>query len=466
MVPELCRLTIAEASRLLSRKELGVVELTRAFLEHIQSKNSHIDSYIRVTEERALEDAARADTEIAAGNYRGPLHGIPIALKDLFETADIPTTAHSRVLLNNIPKQDATCVDRLNQAGAVLLGKLATHEFAFGGPSFDLPFPPARNPWNTNHFTGGSSTGSGAAVAAGLCMGALGTDGGGSIRIPAAYCGITGIKPTYGRVSRAGVYALAHSTDHAGPLTWTAEDSALILEVISGQDSRDPTSVNLPVPAFSKLLQEDLKGVRIGVIRHFYEEDERADDDVISAMNSAISVFRSLGASVEDVQLPPLQDFQACCMVILLTEAYALHKPWLQNQPENYGRVMREKLILGGVISATDYYDALRMRVELLNSVITLHNQYDVLLTASTFSSAPKLQETKGYVIFSRPLLMTPFNVTGTPAISICNGFTERNLPLGMQIAGRPFDEATVLSVAHAYERATPWRNFRPTLTV
>ena len=198
--------------------------------------------------ERALADAARADREIAQGNYRGPLHGIPIALKDLYETAGIPTTGHSRVLLDNVPTQDATTVARLAQAGAVMLGKTNTHEFAFGGPSFDLPFPPARNPWNTDHFTGGSSTGAGAAVAAGLCMGALGTDGGGSIRIPAAMCGLAGIKPTYGRVSRAGVFALAHSTDHAGPLTWTAEDSALMLEVIAGPDPRDPTAANLPVP--------------------------------------------------------------------------------------------------------------------------------------------------------------------------------------------------------------------------
>ena len=459
-----CYLTIAEAARLLAKKELGAVELTKAFLDRIEAVDHRLNSFIRVTAERAMADAARADREIAEGAYRGPLHGIPIALKDLYDTAGIPTTAHSRVLLDNVPTQDATTVARLTEAGAVLLGKLATHEFAFGGPSFDLPFPPARNPWNTDHFTGGSSTGAGAAVAAGLCMGALGTDGGGSIRIPAAMCGLAGLKPTYGRVSRAGVYALAHATDHAGPLTWTAEDAALMLEVIAGPDPRDPTSADLPVPAYAADLGGDLGGIKIGLVRHFYEDDERASDEVISAMNAAVAVFAGLGATVEEIRLPALQDFQACCMVILLSEGYALHRPWLEERPHDYGRVMREKLILGGIIDAADYFEATRMRADLLTSVMKVHETFDLLVTASAYGGAPKLEATKGYVIFSRPMLMTPFNVTGTPAISIRNGFTGEGLPLGMQIAGRPFDEGTVLRAAHAYELATPWRHRRPNL--
>ena len=464
MTSELHHLTIAAAARRIAAGELSPMELTKTFLARIDAVDHKLNSYARVTADRALEDARRAEQEIAAGNYRGPLHGIPIALKDLYETKGIPTTGHSRILLDHVPTEDATSARKLAEAGAVLLGKLAMHEFAFGGPSYDLPFPPARNPWDTTRFTGGSSTGAGAAVAAGLCMGALGSDTGGSIRVPAAMCGLAGLKPTYGRVSRAGLFALAYSLDTAGPLTWTAEDNALMLQVIAGDDPRDPTAATQSVPDYGAALTEDLSGVHIGVVRHFYEEDERASDASIDAMDAAIVKFQELGARVDDVGLSSLHDYQACCMVILLAEGFAAHRTWLEERPGEYGQIMREKLIPGGIIDAADYLEATRFRRELVAEVLRAHERFDLLLTAATYGGAPLLEEVKGYAIFSRALLSTPFNVTGTPAIAVCCGFTDDGLPLSMQIAGRPFEEAAVLRAAHAYERATPWRDRRPAL--
>lgn len=464
MTETLCFLSLAEASARIAVGTLTSTALTEAFLDRIARLNTVVNAFVRITADRARADARRADQEIAAGRYRGPLHGIPLAIKDCIDTAGITTTGHSRVLIDNVPTHDATTVARLAAAGAVLLGKTAMHEFAFGGPSFDLPFPPACNPWNPKHFTGGSSTGSAAAVGGGLCMAALGTDSGGSIRIPAGYCGVVGLKPTYGRISRAGVFPLSYSQDHIGPLTWTVEDCAIVTQVIAGADPRDPTCVSLPVPDYRAALGTSLADVRVGLVRHFYEEDERASEEAIAAMNSAAAVLESLGATVREVRLSSLLDYQATCMVILLGEACEIHGPWMASRPQAYGKSFREKLLLGGVLSPADYVAATRRRAELIDEVLRAHEQHDVLLTATVYGGAPVLQETSAYVIFQRSLLSTPFNVSGTPAISLCNGFTRNGLPLGMQVAGRPFDEAMVLRVAHAYERATPWRARRPNL--
>src|SRR5271170_5209215 len=275
MVPDF--LTIAEAARLIETRELSPVELTQSRLDRIAKLDNQLHSFIRVLPDAALAAARAAESEIGAGRYKGPLHGIPIGLKDIYETAGVPTTGHSKVMQDHVPAADAFSVAKLRAAGAVVMGKLATHEFAFGGPSFDLPWPPARNPWDTARFTGGSSSGTGASVAAGLVLGGTGSDTGGSIRGPAAFCGLAGLKPSYGRISRAGILPLAFSLDHAGPLAWTAEDNAILLQAMAGHDPADPASANHPIPDYRKALSGDVKGLRIGLIRHFYTTDNEAN---------------------------------------------------------------------------------------------------------------------------------------------------------------------------------------------
>ena len=288
-------LTIAEAGALIGKRELSPVELTESRLSRIERLDGKLHSFIRVLREPALTAARAAEAEIMAGNRRGPLHGIPIGLKDIYETKGVPTTGHSKILIDHVPQQDATSVRRLTDAGAIVLGKLATHEFALGGPSFDLPWPPARNPWDTSRFTGGSSSGTGAAVAAGLVLGGTGSDTGGSIRGPAAFCGLAGLKPSYGRISRAGILPLAFSLDHAGPMAWTAEDCAIMLQAMAGHDARDPASADRPVPDYRAALSGDVKGLRIGLIRHFYENDNPADEATRQGIAAAVKVFEDLG---------------------------------------------------------------------------------------------------------------------------------------------------------------------------
>ena len=461
---DLCSLTIADAAPLLARRELSPVELTRAFLDRIAAVGPQVDAYVCVTAERALEDARRAEAEIAAGGYKGPLHGIPIALKDIYDTAGIATTCHSHLHVNRIPERDARAAALLREAGTVLLGKLATHEFAFGGPAWDLPFPPARNPWNREHFTGGSSSGSGAAVAAGLAMGTLGSDTAGSIRMPAFFCGITGLKPTYGRVSRRGVAPLAWSLDHCGPMTWTARDSALMLQAIAGHDPADPGSADRAVPDYDAALTGDVAGLRIGLIRHFYERDAEADGEVRAAMDAAAATFAGLGAQVEEVELSSLHDFHACCMVILLTEALAVHERDLRATPEKYGAIVRDRLMLASLLTGLDYVQALRLRRRLAAEVERALGRFDLLMTAGGYSGAPRLQQISKFYLLEKPLLTTPFDVTGSPTLAVCTGFTAAGLPVGMQLVGRAFDEATVLRAGDAYERATGWRRQRPAL--
>ena len=304
MTGDACFLSIAEAATLIERRALSPVELTRSFLARISAIDPLLNAYLLVTVDQAMEQARVAEAEIMAGRWRGPMHGIPYALKDIYCTKGIRTTSHSRTRADYVPDFDATTVTKLREAGAVLLGKLSTHEFAHGGPSFDLPWPPARNPWNRDYFTGGSSSGSGAAVAAGLAMAALGSDTGGSIRNPAALCGLIGLKPTYGLVSRQGLYTNSFSYDTAGPMTWTAEDCAIILGVISGHDPKDPASARRDVPDYRTGLHGGVKGLRIGLLRHLYETDVDSPDVAKTAMEAALAVFRRLGATIEDVQHP------------------------------------------------------------------------------------------------------------------------------------------------------------------
>ena len=323
-------LGIAEAAELIRAKKLSPVEYMKALLGQIERHDGKFNAFITVTPERALTAARAAEAEITAGKRRGPFHGMPYALNDIIDVEGIATTAHSKVMTGNAARRHAVVTERLETAGGVLLGKLSTHEFAIGGPSFDLPWPPARNPWNRDHFCGGSSSGSGAGLAAGFFPAALGTDTGGSIRNPASMCGIAGMKPTYGRVSRRGVAPLAYSLDHVGPMTRTVRDNALMLQVIAGHDPGDPGSADEPVPDYTSMLGHGVKGLRIGVIRHFYTTDVAGDPEQVEAIDAAVSLFAKAGAEISEITLPPLQDFSACGQIILAAEAYAVHEPRLK----------------------------------------------------------------------------------------------------------------------------------------
>jgi len=462
MVPDF--LTIAEAGALIGKRELSPVELTESRLARIERLDGKLHSFIRVLREPALAAARAAEAEIMAGNYRGPLHGIPIGLKDIYETEGVPTTGHSKVLIDHVPQQDATSVRRLTGAGAIVLGKLATHEFALGGPSFDLPWPPARNPWDTSRFTGGSSSGTGAAVAAGLVLGGTGSDTGGSIRGPAAFCGLAGLKPSYGRISRAGILPLAYSLDHAGPMAWTAEDCAIMLQAMAGHDPGDPASANRPVPDYRAALSGDVKALRIGLIRHFYEDDNSADEATRQGIAAAAKVFEDLGCSVRELRLSPLAEWAACGVMIMLSEAFAIHQATLRERFGDYGEMFRDRMALAALVSAGDYVQAVRRRRELAAEFAAAMADLDLAITAAAPGEAPAIDAVGKFSTFERPMLTMPFNVTGTPAMSVCCGYSEAGLPLAFQLAGKPFEEGTVLRAAHAYEKATSWRSVRPRL--
>ncbi|HJU15769.1 MAG TPA: amidase [Stellaceae bacterium] len=461
---ELHELTIAEMARLFERRRLSPVELSEALLARIEALDPQLNAFLLPTPEKAREEARAAEREIMAGRYRGPLHGVPFGLKDIYCTAGIRTTSHSRICEDYVPTEDATTVARLYQAGAVLLGKLATHEFAHGGPSFDLPWPPARNPWNREHFTGGSSSGAGAAVAAGLVPGALGSDTGGSIRGPAALCGIVGLKPTYGLVSRAGVYANSYTFDHAGPMTWTVEDCAILLQAIAGHDPKDPASAEREIPDYHAALTDDIRGLRIGILRHLYEEDLTVAPEVHEALEEAYAVFRSLGATLAEARIRPAADYYAVKITIAESEQYAIHEVELRTRPDAFGADFLGRALPAILYSSSDYVQAQRERRIMLAEMAPIYEKYDVLLAPTAPGPAPRLDSWRTIRFWQQASLTTPFNVTGGPALAQCMGFTKAGLPLSLQIVGRPFDEITVLRAAHAYEKATAWRQRRPAL--
>lgn len=458
-------LTISEAAPLLAAGELSPVTLTQAYLDRIAAVDGRLDSYVTLTAERALSQARAAAAEIAAGRYRGPLHGIPIALKDLYDTAGIRTTAMSRVTPDRIPDEDATTVARLDAAGAILLGKLAMHEFALGGPDFTSLFPPARNPWNTEHMPGGSSSGSGAAVAAGLCMGALGSDTGGSIRGPAALCGIAGIKPTFGRVSNYGVVPLSWSQDHCGPMTWTVADCAIMLQAIAGYDPKDPTTADVPVPDYLAALRAGVRGLTIGVPReYFYEAAPGVDPQVIAAAERGLETLSELGAEIRDVAIPHIRYAQTANQVIMMSEAYSYHEANLKTRRHDYGDLVRQRFLLGGLLTASDYNQALRMRRLIKDEMAAALQQSDVLVTPTYAAPAPKIEGYAGATTLTQPSFTGPFNLSGLPAVSTPSGLSDDGLPMGFQVVGRPFDEATALRVAYAYEQAARFIDRRPPL--
>ena len=459
---DLAWLGIAEAAELLRRRQLSPVELTEALLARIDRLERRYHAFINLQPEAALTAARAAEAEIAAGKWRGPFHGIPYGLKDIIDVAGLPTTAHSRLLIDNVAGSDAAVAARLEAAGGVLLGKLATHEFAIGGPSFDLPWPPARNPWNLDHFPGGSSSGSGVGLAAGFFPAALGTDTGGSIRNPASQCGITGMKPTYGRVSRRGVLPLAFSLDHVGPMTRGVRDNALMLQVIAGHDPLDPASAEEKVPDYAAAIGRGVKGLRLGVIRHFYAGDIEADPDMAAAIESAVRLLAKEGAEISEVRLPPLQDFNACGQVLMCAEAYAVHERWLKERPEAYGARGRERLLAGATLRAADYLQAARWRLLLRDAAAAAFRDIDLAITVSSHDPACRIDDDAALAATYTRQARMPFNVTGQPALVIPAGFAKSGLPLSLQLVGKPFDEATLYRAAAVYEAATGWAERHP----
>jgi aspartyl-tRNA(Asn)/glutamyl-tRNA(Gln) amidotransferase subunit A len=457
-------LTIAEAAKLIAAKKLSPVELAKTHLERIGRLDPQLNAFLMVTEERALADAKAAEGRQMSGALRSRLDGIPIAHKDIYNTAGIRTTAHSKLLKDNVPARDARTVAKWAEAGTVMLGKLSTHEFAFGGPSFDLPWPPARNPWNREHFTAGSSSGTGAAVAAGLIMGGTGSDTGGSIRGPSALCGIAGIKPTYGLCSRMGILPLAYSLDHAGPMAWTAEDCALLLQGMAGHDPEDPASVDRAVPDFTAEFGKGAKGLRIGVVRHFFETDNRASDATRAGIDGALDFFRKEGAEVRDITLSPMIEYFAVGWLIMVTEAFAVHGPWLRERFTDYSEMLRDRVALAAMLTGPDIVQATRRRRMLCREMAGAMADLDVIVMASAPAEAPRLDNVPKWSGIEKPSFTMPCNVTGFPAISICTGFGEGGLPVAMQLAGKPFTEPTLLRAAHAYETAMPWRAKRPAM--
>jgi len=459
----LCFLTISEAAELLRRQELSPVELTQAFLRRIDATDGQLHSFILVLEDQALAAARTAEAEILRGEYKGPFHGIPFALKDLYDTAGVRTTSGSKVDIDRVPTEDATTTARLKAAGSILLGKLAMHEFALGGPDFTTPFPPARNPWNQDHVTGGSSSGSGSAVASGQCMGALGSCTGGSIRGPASLCGIVGIKATYGRVSRFGVVTLSWSQDHCGPLTWTVEDSVHMLQAIAGHDPKDPTTSTAPVPNYSLALREDIKGLTIGVPRHFFfTPDQDVNSEVVATVEKALNVLEGLGANLEEVTIPSLEYVRAANTIIMLSDAYAFHERNLKTRPQDFGEMVRARFRIGGLFSAGDYIQAQRCRKLVKREFAEVLQRVDLLVTPTMTQPAPAFEGFDATSSVRGPSFTAPFNLTGLPAISVPCGFTAAGLPVGMQFAGKPFDEPGIFRAAYAYEQQARWFERRP----
>ena len=451
-------LTIREAGAALRDGTLSAVTLTESVLGRIEATEPALNAYITVTAERARADAVSAEAELRAGRDRGPLHGIPFALKDLYDTAGIRTTAGSSFLRERVPEEDALVVTKLTEAGMVLTGKLGLHEFAFGTSSLNPHHGDVHNPWDPGRIPGGSSGGSGAAIAAGSCLGTLGTDTGGSIRIPASLCGVVGLMPTYGRVSRRGVLPLCWTLDHVGPLAKTVEDAALILNAIAGHDPDDPGSADLPVDDYTSALGRDLQGIRVGVPRDPFWLD--CGDDVAAACETALETLRGLGATLSEVELP--LEASAGRLSIIWTEAAAYHHERLRDSPQGFGEDVRTALEGGHAIPATTYINDQRLRRKLIDEASAVLQQVDVLVSPTTPATAPPISVGDPRRRLAR--YTHHYDVTGIPAISLPCGFDAAGLPIGLMIGARHFDEVTMCRVAHAYEQATDWHKRRPAL--
>jgi aspartyl-tRNA(Asn)/glutamyl-tRNA(Gln) amidotransferase subunit A len=463
---DLAYLTVAEGSALLRTKKLSPVEWTKALLDRIAAIDSNYNAFLVVTADKALTQAKAAEAEIVKGQWRGPMHGVPYAAKDIFDIEGMATTCHSKIRQDHRATADAFVVKKLRDAGAVLLGKVALHEFATGGPAFDLPWPPARNPWNRDLHPGGSSSGSAAALAAGMAPAALGTDTGGSVRNPATCCGIVGMKPTYGAVSLSGVFPLTHSLDHVGPMTRTVEDNAILFHAIAGHDPNDPTSAKRDPGDCQKDLKTGLEGVRIGVIEHFYTEDAWADPDQVRAIGEAITTLHKLGACVKTIRLSPLPRWTECNRTIHTSEAYAIHEKDMQERPEDFSALTRNRILPGAFVSAAKYIRAQQLRAALCREFADTMRDLDAVITLSSLCMPCRIDDPAAVAKTYDQQARLVFNVTGTPAISVPTGFTKDGIPLAMQIAGRAWDEPMVYRVAQAFEAATGVADRRPPIKV
>lgn len=463
---DVSRLSIAEAAALIQARSVSPLELTQEFLRRIERLNPRINAYVEVTADRAREDARRATDEIASGTYRGPLHGVPIGLKDLYDTAGIRTAGGAKILANRVPQADATTTRKLREAGSVLLGKLNTHELAFGVTTDNPHFGATHNPWNLDMIPGGSSGGSGAAIVAGLAVATTGTDTGGSIRIPASLCGCVGLKPTYGRVSKAGVLPLSWVLDNAGPITRCVEDAALMLQVMAGYDPDDFSTVPVPVDDYLGSLREGVRGLRLGVPRGYFFE--RLDDDARAAVERALEVLRGLGADVREVESADFGPATPPVTGMIAAEVLELYRDEFTTRPQDFGADVRG-MLQQGAPDGLGVAAALRMTYELTQHLRRVLTEVDALVTPTTPVAATRIgQELVEYGGAQEPVLFAmvrntyPFNMTRLPALSVPCGFTRDNLPIGLQIAGRPFDEATVLRIGYAYERETEWHLRQP----
>ncbi|CAH0225872.1 amidase [Roseomonas sp. CECT 9278] len=458
-------MTLAEASAAIRRKRLSPVDYLDALRARFDALEPRLHTTVRPLWDEARAEAQKATRRIARSGPRSAIDGLPVGLKDIIDLAGHPTTCHSRHLLDNTKQADAAVVARLRAAGAVFPAKLATHEFAIGGPAFDLPFPPARNPWNTAHHPGGSSSGSGSSVGAGMLPAALGTDTGGSVRHPASHCGIVGMKPTYGLVSRRGVFPLAFTLDHVGPMTRDVASNAMLLNAMAGHDPADPGSAAVRAENYARALKKGLKGLTIGFVCHFHETDQPATAEVAAALDAAARLMARQGAKVKTVTLPPLGDFAGVNRAILLSEAAAIHGRWLREAPEGYANLTRKRLAPGLFVRAEDYVNAQRRRRELVAAVEAALAECDLLLTASSMDPACRIDDPEAVEITYPRQARTPFNVTGHPALTLMCGLSQaEGLPLALQLVGRGFAEATIYRAAAAYEAAAPWKDRRPAL--
>jgi aspartyl-tRNA(Asn)/glutamyl-tRNA(Gln) amidotransferase subunit A len=465
---DVAAMTLKGASDQLRRRSVSAVELTQACLKRIETYNPTFNAFITVTAEQALGRAREMDAERQRGRLRGPLHGIPIALKDNVDTAGIRTTAASELFKDRVPSEDAEVVRRLKDAGAILIGKTNLHEFAYGGSSTVGHFGPVRNPWALDRIAGGSSGGSAAATAATLCFGSLGTDTAGSVRMPASYCGIVGFKPTYGRISNRGVIPLSWTLDHVGPLCKTVEDTALLLGVIAGFDALEPTSVDIPVPDYTRALRAPVRRLRVGIPRTPFFDN--LDPEIEKAVIAALDVLGRLTSSVQEVNVPTIAAIGASPIhrAIFGPEAFAYHFEWLAASPEKYQPATRERLVaFSSPVTQQDYVRARHQRDVLRREIVKVFATVDLLVTPTVPGPPSTVEPLAQHADLDagRTRNAWPFAVYGLPAISVPCGFTTDGLPVGLQIIGAPFAEGTVLGLACAFEQATEWHRRRPALS-
>ena len=464
---ELPFLTASQLSNLIETKEVSPVEATEAYLDRIEEVDPKLNSYITITGEQAIESARQAEQEIAAGKHRGPLHGVPMAVKDQFNTAGVLTTGGSSILKDNVPSEDATVIAKLKEAGAVMLGKLNMSEFAMA-EIYNHPYGTPRNPWDLERNPGTSSSGSGAATAAFLCSTSLGEDTGGSIRGPANFSGLVGLRPTHGRVSRYGVLGGSWSMDTVGPISRSVEDAAITIQAIAGYDTKDTYSWDVPVPDYRRALTGDIQGIKMGVIQERMDSPN-LDPEFRETVAKAISVIGELGASSEDVSIPLAPNAGALTMSILNVEWANLHRPLFEPNFDELDHNNKIRFLTGSIIPAQAYYKAQKIRAVLRQQILDALEEVDVLVLPTGPVTAPPVESVPGIEskehsltgLAGRISFTGPFNLAGTPAISVPCGFSAAGMPMGLQIVGKPFDEETVLRVAHAYEQNTDWHNCR-----